>query len=102
MSRLNENCLKDNDFKQNLWLKLSSECSGGAWCYYFSEKRLFLIVLFITFFLMVIYFSGRLYDIKNIQNDIYGLDDINAKKLNELNNASQSSEKILFSKYNNE
>jgi len=102
MLSLKKSCSKSSNFKQNLWGQVSSECSGGLWCYSFSERRLFLVLSVLTIVLIAIYFTGRVQEIKGLQTDINNLNSINTKKLDQMYNPPQNQEDKIFNQDNNE
>ena len=85
MLTLNKSYLKRSSFKQNLWCEVSTECSGGQWSYSFSERRLFFAMTFLTLFLMTVYFTGRMQEMKGMMLDANALDQINTQKIQEIN-----------------
>lgn len=82
---LNKSYLKGSSFKQNLWSEVSTECSGGQWSYSFSERRLFFVLTIVTIFLMSVYLTGRMQEVKGLILDVNALDSVNSEKIQEIN-----------------
>lgn len=94
MTNLKQNYCKKSNYKDQLWNQLSSQCSGGHWCYSFSERRLFFLMFFIAFVLFIIYFSGIVTKSAQMSATLNSTDKVNSEKLYLMNNQNPSSLKV--------